>query len=215
MQPYRRTRKLGFLTSSTAKRRRAQLCLVLSILTLGCASAPSPNISPPIGTATEAEPTGDESSAEALLPNGRIPQRGVLTGGAPSREQLHALRERGYRTVVSLLPDHAAEASAVNDLGMEFVAIPVAGPQDLTEANARSLSALLEQDAKKPMVLHCASGNRAGALLALAAFYGQGRSKAEALALGKAAGLTSLAPVVEEKLGLVPQVLPADDPATP
>jgi hypothetical protein len=48
--------------------------------------------------------------------------------------------------------------------------------------------------------LHCASGNRAGALLALHAFYIEGTTKEDALARGEAAGLTNLRDAVEARL---------------
>lgn len=53
----------------------------------------------------------------------------------------------------------------------------------------------------KPLILHCGSGNRAGALLALKAFQIDGMSRDEALELGVKAGLASLRPVVETMLG--------------
>ena len=50
------------------------------------------------------------------------------------------------------------------------------------------------------VLLHCASGNRVGALLALAAVQVDGASPEAALTLGRAAGLKSLEPVVMERL---------------
>uniref|UniRef100_UPI00190FA714 beta-lactamase hydrolase domain-containing protein n=2 Tax=Gammaproteobacteria TaxID=1236 RepID=UPI00190FA714 len=65
--------------------------------------------------------------------------------------------DRGY--------DQAAE---VRRLGMDYIALPIAGKDDITPANAAALHALLkERDGE--VLLHCASGNRVGALLALAA----------------------------------------------
>ena len=47
--------------------------------------------------------------------------------------------------------------------------------------------------------MHCASGNRVGALMALRASQ-NGASAEEAMAAGKAAGLTRLEPVVAKRL---------------
>jgi hypothetical protein len=51
-------------------------------------------------------------------------------------------------------------------------------------------------------MVHCASGNRVGALLALRANRLEGASPEDALELGLDAGLTRLEPAVREALGL-------------
>ena len=81
--------------------------------------------------------------------------------------------------------------------------MPIAGAQDLTPANATALKKLLDESGDG-VLLHCASGNRAGALLALMAAQEERLPPAQALELGKQAGMKSLSPVVEEKLGLAP-----------
>jgi len=86
-------------------------------------------------------------------------------------------------------------------LGMTYVSIPIAGAADISEENARRLAEVLDVGAD-PVVVHCASGNRVGALFALKAYYVDGKTPEEALALGKAAGVTRLEPVVRQTLGL-------------
>jgi hypothetical protein len=54
------------------------------------------------------------------------------------------------------------------------------------------------------VLLHCASANRAGALLALRA-KSNGADSAAALELGVASGLTSLKPTVETRLKEAPK----------
>ena len=49
----------------------------------------------------------------------------------------------------------------------------------------------------EPLILHCASGNRAGALLALKAFFVDHAAPDAAIQLGESAGLASLRPAVE------------------
>jgi len=51
--------------------------------------------------------------------------------------------------------------------------------------------------------LHCATGNRVGALIALQVFWLQELTPQEALDKGLKAGLTRLRPHVEEVLGLL------------
>jgi uncharacterized protein (TIGR01244 family) len=127
---------------------------------------------------------------------------GVVTGGKPSDANLEEAKALGYRTVISLLPDAEGSPAAkhAEALGLRFVSIPVAGADDLTEDNARRLGDVMAEPDAKPLILHCGSGNRASALLALEAFYVEGRSASEALQIGVDAGLTKLRPEIEQRL---------------
>jgi len=141
-----------------------------------------------------------------LVKNGKMPLAGLLTGGQPSDEQLAALRDAGFLTVINLRqPDERGtrgEAEKVAELGMAYVSIPVDGKAGLNEENAATLATALAA-AEYPVLLHCGSGNRVGALLAVKAFRLDGASAEEALKLGLAGGVTRLEPVVREMLGLV------------
>lgn len=97
--------------------------------------------------------------------------------------------------------EEGTRAAEVEKLGMTFVAIPVDGAEGVTEANSRALATALEE-ADQPIVVHCGSGNRVGALFAFKAYHVDGRTAEEALVIGKGAGLTRLEPVVRERLGL-------------
>lgn len=176
---------------------------------LGCAGsgayAPSPEHAEADAATQQVESSAAaESNLAALvdIPNAKRPRPYLLTGGMPSEANLASAGQAGFATVVSLLPETEPEQSTVEGLGMTFVSIPVAAPDDLTEDNARKLGAVLQAPDNRPILLHCGSGNRAGALLALEAHFVEGLSPEEALTLGKAAGLTSLEPVVRERLGL-------------
>ncbi|HKU39244.1 MAG TPA: sulfur transferase domain-containing protein [Polyangiales bacterium] len=142
------------------------------------------------------------SAAVLELPHAKQPLAGVTTGGKPSDAQLLQAKQLGYHSVISLLPESemAGEAERVRELGMRFVSIPVPDASGLTEANARRLAEAMDAPDAKPLVLHCGTGNRAGALLALRAFYVDGAKASEALELGERAGLTSLRPQVEAQL---------------
>jgi uncharacterized protein (TIGR01244 family) len=159
------------------------------------------------GAAEASAPSRGAPRAADLLPNGREPLPGVLTGGQPSRAQLEALAGAGYRTVVNLrapgeeMPVSSADVEA---LGMRYVHIPIAGRDDLTSVKAGELGALLADPSARPLAIHCASGNRVGALLALEAAHVEGRPADEALELGRSAGLGGLEPAVREALGLPP-----------
>jgi uncharacterized protein (TIGR01244 family) len=149
-----------------------------------------------------AEPCGTQLIA---VPNARIPVEGVLTGGQPTREQLEFAAETGYLTVINLRPDDEKgaledEATLVADLGMRYVHLPVGSAKDLTEDNVRLLDSALSEAG--PILFHCASGNRVGALLALRAALVYGVRPEEALALGRRAGLSRLEETTRKLLGV-------------
>ena len=140
------------------------------------------------------------------------PRPGLRTGGQPTPEQLDALATQGVRTVIDLRPDSEDhgydEARAAGQRNLRYVQLPIAGPEDLTPTNAAALKRLLD-DSDGDVLLHCASGNRAGALLALMAAQEERMPAQQALELGKAAGMKSLIQVVAERLGLPPESVSA------
>lgn len=144
-------------------------------------------------------------AASKLLPNGRTPLPDVLTGGQPSNAQLQRLADLGYKTVINLRtegePGTSEEPDTVKRLGMNYVSIPVAGTNGLTRENAERLEDALNS-AQGETAIHCGSGNRVGALLALKAYWLDGKSAEDALKLGLDAGLTHLEPAVRQHLGL-------------
>lgn len=148
--------------------------------------------------------TGNESMENDTVTLGIInelhPAPNLVTGGQPSQAQFEQAAGE-IRTVINLRAsgeDGFDEAPRVEALGMRYVAIPVQGAAGVTEANARLLDSALNEGG--PTLVHCASGNRVGALLALRAFYIQGASPSEALEIGQAGGLTSLEQTVTQHL---------------
>lgn len=125
--------------------------------------------------------------------------------GQPSAEALTQLRAAGVRTVIDLRPDAETpdldERQVAEAAGLAYRALPIAGKAGLTRDNVAAFDRLLAEAGEGEVLAHCASGNRAGALLALRARWVQGRSAEEALAIGKAAGLTGLEADVKALLG--------------
>lgn len=167
------------------------------------------------GTASERSASPSSGAEEAVTepaPFGTEIEPGLRVGGQPTDAQLRSAQDEGTRLIISLRTpaEQGAEGEKekVEGLGMRFVSIPIAGPEDLTEANARLLHQALGQEAQRPAILHCASGNRVGALLAIRARLFLGQSPEAALELGRRAGLSSLA-------GAVEPLLPKLQPATP
>lgn len=139
------------------------------------------------------------------IPNCCNPSSGLCTGGRPQPADLRAACEKGVRTVVNLCPAAESpgydEPALVQELGMTYVNIPVAGPGDLTPGNAQKLAAVMKDFGDEPVLVHCASGNRVGALFALKAHFVDGKPVEEAIADGRAHGLVALEPVVRQILG--------------
>jgi len=162
-------------------------------------------------TTTAHEPevaAGADQGTELLsIPGARIPMDGVLSGGQPTSEQIEAAATASFGTVINLRSDGEPgfewEAQAVESLGMRYVSIPVAGAKGLTRENVERLDAALsEAVAAGPVLLHCASGNRIGAILALRAAWLHGVEAEAALRYGLANGMTRLEPTIRQLLGL-------------
>lgn len=136
------------------------------------------------------------------VPQLHVPRAGLVTGGQPEPTAWSVLAQRGVTTVINLRPraemDSRDEAAEVAEAGLQYAEIPVAGTAGITLENARLLRSLL-QDANGTVLVHCASGNRVGALIALAAA-DAGATRDEAIAQGQAAGLTGAEARVRELL---------------
>jgi uncharacterized protein (TIGR01244 family) len=179
------------------------VCLVLACAMLGV-----PPLLPVAAAEAPAKPSApkniDETPPLVPIPNARVTKTGLLIGGQPSSEQLKAIGEAGYRTVITLRTDSErgdeGEESAVERLGMKFVRIPVAGASGLTEDNARTLGKALGQEDVLPAVLHCATGQRVAALLGLKAFVVDRASATAAIDLAKSLGIKKLEAALRERI---------------
>ena len=139
------------------------------------------------------------------LTNARVPFDYIVTGGQPTFDQLKKASELGFKTVINLRtdkeqPSPAQELSWVEELGMKYVHIPVAGARGITLENTKALASALLNPEDYPLIVHCKSGNRVGALFSLKVFYIDEKSTIEAVKIGEKAGLTSLESVVQKKL---------------
>ncbi len=130
------------------------------------------------------------------------PANGDVSSGQPDAAQLETLAEQGYVALIDLRgPDEDRgfdEAAAAAAAGLEYSALPIENRGAVTVENARQLGELLDSF-DGPVVVHCGSGNRVGALVALLEA-DRGASAEEALEAGRAAGLTRLEGVVRERL---------------
>jgi uncharacterized protein (TIGR01244 family) len=162
--------------------------------------------------------TGLSASEAPLtaLPNHVALSERLHVSGQPSLEDIARLRTAGISTVIDLRPDGETpdldERAAVEAAGLRYLSLPIANGADLTPENVRRFDQLLGQTANGNVLLHCASGNRVGALLALRSRWIDGKTSDESLTLGKKAGLTGLSPTVQK---LLEAPVPALPPVAP
>lgn len=84
---------------------------------------------------------------------------------------------------------------------MSYHSLPVDGAAGLSLKNVKALDQLLKQAGDEKVFLHCASGNRVGALMALRSALIYGENTEAAIAQGKAWGLTRLEPELKRLMG--------------
>ncbi|HEX3551961.1 MAG TPA: sulfur transferase domain-containing protein [Thermoanaerobaculia bacterium] len=132
--------------------------------------------------------------------NATVPEPGVLLAGQPTGEQVQLLAEDGYKTILDLrMPEEPRgfdEVEAARQNGLAYVNVPVS-PATLDQATLDRFLAAMKK-AKKPVLLHCSTGSRAGALWYAWLVLEKGRKPAAALAQARAAGLRS--PELAEKI---------------
>ena len=131
------------------------------------------------------------------------PANGITSAGQPDEAALQVFAESGYAVVIDMRgpdEDRGVEdfAGVVEASGMEYVAFPVVSEDEINFETARNLDLLL-QGVDGPVLIHCGSGNRVGAVLALRASLA-GADDESAIKFGQDAGLTRLEPLVREVL---------------
>lgn len=151
-----------------------------------------------IGCTTSMSPTQVPRIAEAASPSPGVVSAGLLKPGDIGR-----LKEAGIQFVIDLTLDDETpdfdEASAVRSAGIDYSNLPISGAKDLTRENVIAFDRLL-RNADRPVLVHCASGNRVGAMAALRAAWVEGKSEEDAIAIGKSWGLKGLEPQVRERI---------------
>ena len=174
--------------------------LLLVLVTVLSAAACVENSTTETRTSTE---TTLKVDLETVVRVGNVvPVNGVTTAGQPDVAALSIFAEQGYRTVIDIRtePEERGmdEAAVINDLGMEYVLFPIDKPEAINFDNARELSRLIEES-EGPVLVHCGSSNRVGALFALQKSL-DGADDEVALEYGREAGMTRLEGRVKEVL---------------
>lgn len=137
----------------------------------------------------------DEDKLTAVLgavPFGACPLPGLATAGQPPETAWTQLAEAGYRTVVDLRapeePRGHDEPEAVRAAGLDYVPIPVSQPT-LGDAEFDKFRQVVSAPERRPILVHCATSNRVGALLLPYFALDEGMSLADATRLAQQAGL--------------------------
>lgn len=130
------------------------------------------------------------------LMNAKRPQADVLFGGQPTEAQLEAMAADGLSFVLDLRAEGENrgfdEPAALESLDIPYLNLPVDGDRMAQpETFERFIEAMENLDG--PTLVHCASGNRVGALYYAYLVAGQGVDREEARASAKENGLRSSA----------------------
>ncbi|MGE0115959.1 MAG: sulfur transferase domain-containing protein [Steroidobacteraceae bacterium] len=169
--------------------------LIAMLVFHGLAARAAPSDKPAMPAAVQQAPA---ATSVALLK----PRPGLFTAGQPAASDWSVLASQGVHTVVNLRTASEMqgrdELAEVRSAGMRYVEIPIDGIAGITAENAGKLAAVLHETGD-PVLVHCASANRAGGLLALVMAQ-QGMSTEAALEFGRKAGMKSTESRVREVL---------------
>ncbi|MBO1529709.1 serine/threonine protein phosphatase [Psychrobacter sp. F1192] len=129
--------------------------------------------------------------ANALEPYFR-PDQQTIVCGALDDKKIAALAKAGVELIVNLQPDDELgfdEAEAVQQAGMAYEQLPIGSADDLKQLKILAFDNILRQHHGKKVAMHCGSGSRAGAAVALRAGWLRGRKMDTAMARGRSHGL--------------------------
>lgn len=128
--------------------------------------------------------------------------QGLFLASQPAEADLRQAKEGGIKTVLSFRP--AAEnktfdePALVRELGLEYIELGFSGPDSLTDAILDQGRALLRDGSKRPMMVHCHSANRVGAIWLAHRVLDGGLTWDAALAEAKEVGLKT--PALEARV---------------
>lgn len=123
----------------------------------------------------------------------------LATSGSLGEGSAQELAQHGFKTIIDLrteAEDTPSEKAAVESAGMTYINIPVTGAGIDTTQLAAFVKAF--EQAATPVLLHCASGNRAGAMWTTYRLH-KGIAADIAFEEGRTAGMQ---PSLEEKIKL-------------
>jgi uncharacterized protein (TIGR01244 family) len=162
----------------------ASLCLALLLTACSTPSRPRPDPAP-------------------ALTGFALQSGGIYTGGRVTEADMPRLKQAGVRRIIDLSVDAETpdfdEAAVAAASGLGYANLPFANADALSRENVQAFDALLGSG-DAPVLVHCGSGNRVGAMAALRAAWIDGKSTEEAIAIGRAWGLKGLEAEVRARL---------------
>src|SRR3954464_1445256 len=103
-----------------------------------------------------------------LMPYGSCPLAGVATAGQPSAAAWAELAKAGFKSVVDLReasePRGHDEPGEIARAGLRYLLLPVSH-ESLGDRQFDALREFLRDPANRPVLVHCQSANRVGALM--------------------------------------------------
>lgn len=140
-------------------------------------------------TVTAEIPQKADSSA---IPNYRLVRPGLATAGQPSAEALKQLKSQGFKTVVNLRTESEGakdEEATIREAGLTYVWVPIS-PATFSLDDVKAIGKVLDDPAAAPVLLHCSSANRVGAVWTVLETQ-KGKTLEAAQAEGETIGLSS------------------------
>lgn len=123
---------------------------------------------PRMTTGTDLMDDGAMKEIIAVLPYGGCPMPGVATSGQPSAEVWKELARSGFSSVVDLRePDEPRghdEAGEIARAGLTYFPLPVSHAS-LGDRQFDVLRDFIRDPKNRPVLIHCQSANRVGALI--------------------------------------------------
>jgi uncharacterized protein (TIGR01244 family) len=123
---------------------------------------------------------------DADLPNFQEVSPNLFRGGQPTFEGIARLKQLGVRTIINLRdPDEITreEEREARDAGMQYFEVPMPSFFQPTNASMRRVLALLDDQANRPVYLHCRRGcDRTGAVVACYRIASEGWTAERAIA---------------------------------
>lgn len=155
---------------------------------------------PPAAQAEPQAPFGDKVSAAFVNYNRAFPT--IATAGLLKDGALEEAKRLGFKTVVDLRGPKeegvTAKRKAVEAAGLDYVNIPVT-TRAPTMDQVAEFAAIANDATRHPILLHCVSSNRSGAMWALYRV-SEGVPVEVAIEEGRTNGLTSREPAVRARL---------------
>jgi len=143
---------------TTARRPLLASICAASLVTLLSACSGTPELPTATGTVQPRECGSMTRLHEA---------EGIYLGSQPSPADLRQFKTDGIRTVLNLRKPTEIdwdESALANELGVDYVALGFSSPTELTDDIFDESRVLMSDTAKRPLLVHCKSSNRVGAL---------------------------------------------------